>query len=339
MVVVTTAGCDDPMQIDQLARLVERGVVVAAASRYSRGAAGRQPTVEGHAVTPGRSQPLLAGARGHARRHELVQGVSTDFVRQVGIESDAGFEVGLELVAKARRLRLPVAELPTIWLDRSFGVSNFKLAQRIPKYLHWWMFAFGPKLSPNAIRHDTRSVSVSTVVVAGSAGFIGGYVLKELLQRGHSVIGLDNFSKYGPVSHSYDDDPRYRFVEVDARDVDRVEPVIRLALSHDHEVVIVDRGVQVAEDGLVATRLPIGGAERHDVDQVARAWVLRVRVLVQPAPCGQLAQPVVALPFRRADEEVGRIEQLDRLGGCGGHHHRTGRKAPDAPWWRPGAGH
>ena len=38
VVVVTMAdGCDDPQQIDQLARLVERGVVVAAASRYSKG--------------------------------------------------------------------------------------------------------------------------------------------------------------------------------------------------------------------------------------------------------------------------------------------------------------
>jgi nucleoside-diphosphate-sugar epimerase len=61
---------------------------------------------------------------------------------------------------------------------------------------------------------------VSTVLVTGSAGFIGGYVVEELLQRGHSVVGVDNFSKYGPVSHSYDDDDRYRFVEGDARDVD-----------------------------------------------------------------------------------------------------------------------
>ena len=38
VVVVTMAdGSDDPRQIDPLARLVERGVVVAAASRYSSG--------------------------------------------------------------------------------------------------------------------------------------------------------------------------------------------------------------------------------------------------------------------------------------------------------------
>ncbi|HCT75984.1 MAG TPA: NAD-dependent epimerase [Micromonosporaceae bacterium] len=57
-------------------------------------------------------------------------------------------------------------------------------------------------------------------MVTGSAGFIGGYVVEELLRRGHSVVGLDNFSKYGPVSHSYDNDPNYHFVEGDARDVE-----------------------------------------------------------------------------------------------------------------------
>ncbi len=60
---------------------------------------------------------------------------------------------------------------------------------------------------------------MSTVLVTGSAGFIGGYVVKELLDRGHDVVGLDNYSKYGPVRRSYDDHPRYRFVEDDARDI------------------------------------------------------------------------------------------------------------------------
>ena len=61
---------------------------------------------------------------------------------------------------------------------------------------------------------------MSSVLVTGSAGFIGGYVVQELLRRGHSVIGLDNESKYGPVARSYDDDPAYRYVRGDARDSD-----------------------------------------------------------------------------------------------------------------------
>ncbi|MFC4069849.1 NAD-dependent epimerase/dehydratase family protein [Actinoplanes subglobosus] len=56
------------------------------------------------------------------------------------------------------------------------------------------------------------------VLVTGSAGFIGGYLVEELLGRGHEVVGLDNFSKYGPVSHSYDSHPNYSFTEGDARD-------------------------------------------------------------------------------------------------------------------------
>jgi UDP-glucose 4-epimerase len=60
----------------------------------------------------------------------------------------------------------------------------------------------------------------SRALVTGSSGFIGGYVVEELLGRGHEVVGVDNFSKYGPVTRSYDDHPAYRFVEGDARDVE-----------------------------------------------------------------------------------------------------------------------
>ena len=70
-----------------------------------------------------------------------------EFVKRVGIESDAGFELGIELVAKARRRREPVAELPTIWLDRTAGQSNFQVWSWLPRYLRWYRYAFGPRLS------------------------------------------------------------------------------------------------------------------------------------------------------------------------------------------------
>src|SRR4051794_219755 len=52
-----------------------------------------------------------------------------------------------------------------------------------------------------------------------AAGFICGDLIEELLNAGHEVVGLDNFSKYGRVTKSYDEHPRYRFVEGDAKDV------------------------------------------------------------------------------------------------------------------------
>src|SRR5437870_11738986 len=56
------------------------------------------------------------------------------------------------------------------------------------------------------------------VLVTGAAGFICGYLVAELLHAGHEVVGVDNFSKYGPVRRTFDDDPRYRLVEGDAKD-------------------------------------------------------------------------------------------------------------------------
>jgi len=57
------------------------------------------------------------------------------------------------------------------------------------------------------------------VLVSGSAGFIGGYVVGELLRRGYAVTGVDDLSKYGRVMQSYDGHPGYAFVRGDARDV------------------------------------------------------------------------------------------------------------------------
>jgi UDP-glucose 4-epimerase len=55
--------------------------------------------------------------------------------------------------------------------------------------------------------------------VSGASGFIGGYVVEELLARGHTVVGVDNFSKYGRVAKSFDGHCNYQLVEGDCRDV------------------------------------------------------------------------------------------------------------------------
>lgn len=147
--VVTMAdGSDDPELIDDLVRLVDRGVVIAAGSRYMAG---------GQQIGAPRFKSFLSRLAGNTLfwftkvgTHDATnsfKAYDVEFVRKVGITSKYGFELGLELTAKAKRLRKPIAELPTIWIERDFGKSNFKLIKWLPHYLTWYFLAFGRSLS------------------------------------------------------------------------------------------------------------------------------------------------------------------------------------------------
>lgn len=159
VVIVTMAdGSDDPASIDTLVELVDRGCVIAAASRYMPG--GQQiggPRFKAFlSRSAGKSLKLFAGVTTSDATNSY-KAYSRAFVQEVGIESDSGFEIALELVAKARRLRRPIAEVPTIWLDRDAGESRFMLKKWIPKYLRWYRFAFGPELTVDQITSNQKN--------------------------------------------------------------------------------------------------------------------------------------------------------------------------------------
>lgn len=154
VVVVTMAdGSDEVAIIPQMVQLVRAGNAIAVASRYVRG--GRQiggPLLK-RALS--RSAGLLLHALGRVGTHDATnsfKAYDADFLHAVGVDAHAGFELGIEMVAKARRLRLGVAEIPTFWSNREFGVSNFKLLQWIPEYLRWFVFAFGRRLTAEQVR-------------------------------------------------------------------------------------------------------------------------------------------------------------------------------------------
>jgi len=146
VVVITMAdGSDDPVIIPELVRLIERGVVIAAASRYMPG--GQQigaPFIKS-ILSKLAGRTLFYFRRvGTKDPTNSFKAYSRDFLNQVKIESQYGFEMGIELVAKAKRYSLPVAEIPTIWLERNYGNSNFKLWKWLPRYFRWYLYAFGP---------------------------------------------------------------------------------------------------------------------------------------------------------------------------------------------------
>ena len=197
---------------------------------------------------------------------------SRRLIEQVKIESTTGFCYSIELLVKCHRLGWPIGEIPFVWYQRAAGRSRFRVLKWLPKYLRWYFYAFattwlgaplgGDEIAPNGVglmkgtpairlalwRHRVRidrmeqdlseNAAPATVLVTGSAGFIAGYLVQELLDRGHRVIGVDNFSKYGPLEKSYQSHPRYTFVEGDAKDVGLLS---RLASECDHVVAAAAR--------------------------------------------------------------------------------------------------
>lgn len=71
------------------------------------------------------------------------------------------------------------------------------------------------------------------IVWTGAAGFIAGYTIEELLNNGHEVIGIDNYSKYGKLEKSYDNHPKYTFIEGDAKDVELMKKA-----SEDADIIV-----------------------------------------------------------------------------------------------------
>jgi hypothetical protein len=87
----------------------------------------------------------LAGVGTHDPTNSF-KAYSRKFLDLVDLESRSGFEIGIELVSKAHRFNLLIAEVPTIWLDRTEGASRFRLAKWVPKYLPWFFNCFARKI-------------------------------------------------------------------------------------------------------------------------------------------------------------------------------------------------
>ena len=132
-------GSDDAADIDAMYHLAQRGADVVAGSRYMRG--GRQAGGPLLKRTMSRTAGLSLHWLGGLPIHDATSNFrlySKRLLNQITIESQGGFELGLELTVKAYRLGLSVAEVPTTWHDRTAGRSRFRLWGWLPRYLHWY---------------------------------------------------------------------------------------------------------------------------------------------------------------------------------------------------------
>lgn len=151
IVISMADGSDEPADIDRMVRLAEGGADVVAASRYMRG--GRQlggPVLKRTlSRAAGLSLHWFAGVPIHDPTSNFKL-YSRAFLDSILIESDAGFELALELSVKATLAHRRLAEVPTTWRDRTSGESHFRLRAWLPHYLRWYVAAFRGRWLPKA---------------------------------------------------------------------------------------------------------------------------------------------------------------------------------------------
>ena len=125
--------------IPEMIRLWEEGATVVCPSRYMKGGEQHGGGLLKSRLSriAGRSMKLFGFPTSDATNNfKLYDG---EWVKQQKIESTGGFEIALELSYKAFSQGKKIAELPTVWLDRTMGKSQFKLLSWMPRYIRWYL--------------------------------------------------------------------------------------------------------------------------------------------------------------------------------------------------------
>ena len=144
VVVVTMADLSDDVAIvPRMVDLIRTGEAdIVCASRYMRG--GRQiggPWLKKTlSRVAGVSLHWLAGWPTHDATNAF-RAYRRSVLTSIEIESRGGFAYSLEITAKAYASGSRIAEIPSVWHDRSAGESRFRLSAWLPHYLKWYTYA------------------------------------------------------------------------------------------------------------------------------------------------------------------------------------------------------
>ncbi|MFH1309435.1 MAG: glycosyltransferase family 2 protein [Candidatus Omnitrophota bacterium] len=133
---------DDLAAVDGMLSKIAEGYDIVCGSRYMRG--GRQ---EGGP----KFKKFLSCAAGKTLHyliriptHDVTNSFkiyTKDVLTAIKIESNGGFELGMEIVIKAFLNGYRITEVPVFWRDREAGESRFKLWLWLPKYIWWYVYA------------------------------------------------------------------------------------------------------------------------------------------------------------------------------------------------------
>jgi dolichol-phosphate mannosyltransferase len=165
-VLVTMADLsDDLTQVDEMYSLYLQGFDLVCGSRYMKGGRliGGPFFKQALSRFSGLSLHYLRGIPTHDATNSFKL-YDAAMVRSLSVESVAGFELGLELTAKAFLNGYRITEIPSTWRDRTAGTSRFRIFNWLPHYLKWYFYAFQPK------RKNERALRSTVTSESGTGG-------------------------------------------------------------------------------------------------------------------------------------------------------------------------
>lgn len=148
-VLVIMADLSDGLDVVDLMydRINSEGYDLVCGSRYMKG--GKQhggPKFKGFlSRMAGLTLHILSGIPTHDVTNSYKM-YRKSLLDETVIESNGGFEIGMEITVKAFLNGYRITEVPAEWFDRDGGQSRFHMWKWIPHYLHWYLLCiFGKK--------------------------------------------------------------------------------------------------------------------------------------------------------------------------------------------------
>lgn len=187
VVITTMADLSDPPDVihAMAAKIRASGATIVSGSRYMKGGSLTGGPFVKRTLSRWACLSLnwLAGVGTHDATNNF-RAYRPEFLRRTEVESEAAFDIALELTVKAHLAGEPVTEVPSTWVDRSAGESRFQVWNWAPKYLRWWWKAAGPPV----VFLLVMALSLATLVararealdLGGALALAGGLALLAL---------------------------------------------------------------------------------------------------------------------------------------------------------------
>lgn len=152
IVVVMADLADDVAAIPAMLEKIREGYDLVSASRYIPGGEGEHRDRVKHLLSRllGAALKLLVGLPTNDATNAYKM-YRSDILDRIGILRSDNYTTGLELTVKAHLAGFRIAEVPTVWKDRTGGKSHFKLFKVGPEYCRWFLWAVWQKLRAGKI--------------------------------------------------------------------------------------------------------------------------------------------------------------------------------------------